>query len=44
MSTTRRFANYPGAKEAPADAMAYEFQMGTNPVLRGLPMVIAGSL
>ncbi|KAB5578625.1 amidase signature domain-containing protein [Coniochaeta sp. 2T2.1] len=43
-STTRRFANYPGAKEAPADSFAYEFQMGTNPVLRGWPMVIAGSL
>jgi hypothetical protein len=44
MAPTRRFANHPGAKEAPAEALSYEHEMGQNPVLRGLSMVVAGSL
>jgi hypothetical protein len=44
MAPSRRFANYPGAKEAPAEALDYKLEMGQNPVLRGWPVVIASSM
>ncbi|OIW23951.1 amidase signature enzyme [Coniochaeta ligniaria NRRL 30616] len=44
MAPSRRFANYPGAREAPAESLAYEHEMGQNPALRGWSMVAAGSL
>lgn len=42
--TTRRFANHPGAKEAPASALEYHVVKDENPVLRGLPLVIVSTL
>jgi len=44
MVPSRRFANHAGAKEAPAESLAYEHEMGQNPVLRGWSMVVAGAL
>ncbi|GAB1310019.1 N-acylethanolamine amidohydrolase [Madurella fahalii] len=41
---TRRFANHPGAKEAPASALEYRFEEDKNPELRGIPLVIASLL
>ncbi|KAK4041573.1 amidase signature domain-containing protein [Parachaetomium inaequale] len=39
---TRRFANHPGAKEAPASALEYRLEKDQNPPpLRGLPLAIA---
>ncbi|KAM7222180.1 fatty acid amide hydrolase [Rhypophila decipiens] len=44
MAPSQRFANYPGAKEAPEAAFAYDKRADHNPVLRGLPLVIASNL
>lgn len=44
MAPARRFANYPGAAEAPAEALAYKLEMGQNPPLRGWSMAVVGSL
>ncbi|KAK1835473.1 glutamyl-tRNA amidotransferase subunit A [Podospora conica] len=44
VAPTRRFVNHPGAKEAPADALKYEPKVDANPVLRGLPLVVASAL
>ncbi|KAK4241825.1 amidase signature domain-containing protein [Achaetomium macrosporum] len=41
---SQRFANHPGAKEAPASALEYHRDKDENPVLRGLPLVIASTL
>lgn len=41
MTPPRRFANHPGAKEAPASALDYRQSEDKNPVLRGLPLAIA---
>ncbi|KAG7293422.1 hypothetical protein NEMBOFW57_003472 [Staphylotrichum longicolle] len=40
----RRFANHPGAKEAPAVALEYRREEDKNPSLRGLPLVIASAV
>ncbi len=40
----RRFANHPGAKEAPACALEYRQDEDKNPSLRGLPLVAASLL
>ncbi|KAK4680779.1 hypothetical protein QC764_101810 [Podospora pseudoanserina] len=39
-----KFANYPGAKEAPAAALEYHHEEDHNPPLRGWPLVIASTL
>ncbi|KAK3335329.1 amidase signature domain-containing protein [Cercophora scortea] len=45
MATThRRFANHPGAKEAPASALEYTPEEDKNPPMRGLVLVLASSL
>ncbi|KAL2136511.1 hypothetical protein VTI74DRAFT_3336 [Chaetomium olivicolor] len=41
MAPAKRFANYPGAKEAPASALVYQTDEDKNPSLRGLPLVAA---
>ncbi|KAJ4290752.1 hypothetical protein N0V88_006501 [Collariella sp. IMI 366227] len=41
MAPTKRFANHPGAKEAPASALVYRIQEDKNPCIRGLPLVAA---
>ncbi|KAK4129660.1 amidase signature enzyme [Parathielavia appendiculata] len=41
MSPNRRFANYPGARQAPASALEYQLEQDKNPALRGLPIAIA---
>jgi len=41
---TKRFANHPGAKEAPASALEYRAEEDKNPVVRGLPLVIASTM
>ena len=42
--TRRRFVNHPGAKEAPAHTLRYEPKVDVNPVLRGLPLVVASTM
>lgn len=44
MSSSHRFANYPGAKEAPVEALAYKHEDAHNPVMRGYSVAIAASL
>jgi hypothetical protein len=44
MAPSRRFANYPGAKEAPAEALVYKHRDAQNPVMRGLSIPIAATL
>jgi hypothetical protein len=41
---TRRFANHPGAKEAPASALEYRIEEDRNPPMRGYPLVIASAM
>lgn len=41
---TKRFANHPGAKEAPASTLEYRREEDKNPALRGLPLVIASAV
>ncbi|KAK4178121.1 amidase signature domain-containing protein [Triangularia setosa] len=41
---TKKFANHPGAKEAPAAALEYHHEEDSNPPLRGWPLVIASTL
>ncbi|KAK3309516.1 amidase signature domain-containing protein [Chaetomium strumarium] len=41
---SQRFANHPGAKEAPASALEYHHDRDENPVLRGLPLAVASTL
>ncbi|KAK4136831.1 amidase signature enzyme [Trichocladium antarcticum] len=43
-SPTQRFANHPGAKEAPAAALEFHPEEDKNPALRGLPLVAASIL
>ncbi|KAK4100716.1 amidase signature enzyme [Parathielavia hyrcaniae] len=40
MAPNRRFANHPGAREAPASALEYQLEQDKNPALRGLPIAI----
>ncbi|KAK0657718.1 amidase signature domain-containing protein [Cercophora newfieldiana] len=40
----RRFANHPGAKKASADALQYRKGADNNPILRGLPLLIASAI
>lgn len=42
MAPPRRFADYPGAKEA--TDISYRTEEGQNPVLRGLPLVIGAAM
>lgn len=44
MAPTQRFANYPGAKEAPEAAFEYDKSADQNPVLRGLPLAIVSNV
>jgi hypothetical protein len=44
MASARRYVNHPGAREAPSEALAFEHEMGQNPVLRGWSMAVAGAL
>ena len=44
MAPSQRFANYPGAQEAPAAAFDYNPQVDQNPVVRGLPLVFFSTL
>jgi hypothetical protein len=39
-----RFANHPGAKQAPAEALHFAPDEDKNPVMRGLPLVLASAL
>ena len=41
---TRRFANHPGAKEAPTSALEYRIEEDHNPAMRGYPLVIASAM
>ncbi|KAK3299953.1 amidase signature domain-containing protein [Chaetomium fimeti] len=43
-SQTRRFANHPGAKEAPSSALEYRLEEDRNPPMRGYPLVIASAI
>lgn len=42
MAPMRRFADYPGAKEA--TNISYKFEEGSNPVLRGIPLAIGSAM
>ncbi|KAK1752566.1 N-acylethanolamine amidohydrolase [Echria macrotheca] len=39
-----RFVNHPGAKQAPAEALHFAPDEDKNPVLRGLPLVLASAI
>ncbi|KAK3393812.1 amidase signature domain-containing protein [Podospora didyma] len=43
MASAKRFANYPGAKEAPAAALEYKPEEDKNPALRGLALVVVAT-
>jgi hypothetical protein len=43
-ASTKRFANHPGAKEAPACALEFRPEQDNNPALRGLPLAIASTV
>ncbi|KAH6853337.1 amidase signature domain-containing protein [Chaetomium sp. MPI-CAGE-AT-0009] len=43
-SQTKRFANHPGAKEAPSSALEYRLEEDRNPPMRGYPLVIASAI
>jgi len=40
----RRFANHPGAKEAPEWTLEYRLDVDKNPTMKGLPLVLASKL
>ncbi|KAK4191879.1 amidase signature domain-containing protein [Podospora australis] len=40
----KRFANHPGAKEAPPSTLEYHPQQDNNPALRGLPLMLGSIL
>lgn len=42
MAPPRKFAGYPGAKEA--TNISYHFQEGNNPALRGIPLYLGAAL
>lgn len=44
MAPSRRFANYPGAKSAPVEALPYHHEDAQNPVMRGLSVLLASTL
>ncbi|KAF6829050.1 glutamyl-tRNA amidotransferase subunit a [Colletotrichum plurivorum] len=44
MAPNRKYANYPGAREAPAQAHAETEKEDSNPVLRGWPLVAGATL
>ena len=42
MAPNRRYANYPGAKEA--KDVTYVVEEDKNPIIRGLPLVIVSTM
>lgn len=44
MAPNRKYANYPGAREAPVQAQSETEKEDSNPVLRGWPLVAGATL